>query len=123
MPTYLLIAFWLLIFTATHLPQQSLPSLHFSDKLYHAGAFSGLAFLLAWSLTARRIALRKMTLIVVLICVGYGVVDEWTQQFVAGRTCDIFDLAADCIGALVGLVAFIGWQKYGLPKFDQRIEL
>jgi VanZ family protein len=39
------------------------------------------------------------------IAVSYGAIDEYTQQFVQNRTCDILDLLADATGASLGLLA------------------
>jgi hypothetical protein len=39
-----------------------------------------------------------------LVVVWYGVVDEWLQGYVAGRSTDIMDFFADLAGAVTGLV-------------------
>lgn len=102
--TICLCLYWLAIFVGTHLPQSSLPSLRLSDKLLHAGAFAGLAFLLAWAVPTGK-ALRH-AMFVILIAVAYGCIDELTQKFIPGRTCDLWDLLADSIGACLGLAAY-----------------
>jgi hypothetical protein len=36
----------------------------------------------------------------------YGVFDEWSQNYVAGRICDVQDFLADTVGTVGGLVLF-----------------
>lgn len=99
-----LLGYWLAIFIATHLPAGSMPNLHWSDKVYHAGAFCGLAFLLAWALpSSHRI---KHACSVSIIAMGYAGIDEFTQKFIPGRHCDVWDFAADCGGVVLGLIAY-----------------
>lgn len=104
--TVLLIVYWLLIFTGTHLPK--LPVVHVpgNDKLYHFAAFVGLAFLLAWAIPTRGRDPRTKVVLALLVAMLYGVFDELTQALVPGRTSDIVDFAADCSGALLGVLCY-----------------
>ena len=38
----------------------------------------------------------------ILIATMYGITDEMHQFYVAGRVCDAFDVAADCVGGILG---------------------
>jgi VanZ family protein len=66
----------------------------------------------AW-LTARTLLragrpLRHAVLIVVLGIALFAVMDEWHQQFIPGRSMDVFDWLADISGATIGtLVAAV----------------
>jgi VanZ family protein len=102
-----LLAYWALIFVGTHLPKGSLPHLHWSDKLYHCGAFAGLGFLLCWAIPSSRFSLPRIVLLAAVLGIGYGILDELTQNFVPGRTCDIWDMAADTIGVLLGSASYL----------------
>lgn len=102
-----LFAYWLLIFVATHIPSQVLPRLGWSDKVYHMLAFSGLSFLLAWALPNRRGQWLSHLLIAGAIAVAYGCVDELTQMFIPGRSCDAWDVVADTCGTFLGLSAYV----------------
>ncbi len=107
--TACLLAYWLGIFLLTHLPSSAIPRLLWSDKVYHAGAFAGLSFLLCWALPTRlgsNARLRQM-LLAALIAIAYGSIDEFTQKFIPGRSCDIWDLAADAVGALIGVTCYL----------------
>ncbi len=104
--TLCLFAYWLAIFTATHLPSGSLPKLSWSDKAYHAIAFAGLSFLLAWAIPRRTYWASHLTL-AMAIAVVYGALDELTQAFIPGRHCDWWDFVADAAGAAIGLVCYV----------------
>ncbi len=101
-----LVAYWALIFFGTHIPKASMPNLNASDKVYHCGAFMGLAFLLCWAIPSSRFSLNKILILTASIALVYAVLDEWTQQFIPGRTCDIWDVAADSVGVALGLLAY-----------------
>ncbi|WP_164104134.1 VanZ family protein [Candidatus Laterigemmans baculatus] len=104
----LLLVYWILIFTGTHLPGSELRSLHVKDKVLHFGAFAGLAFLLAWSLPRRIGGVVPGVLVAAAVALIYGVLDEWTQGFVSHRTPSLGDLLADALGTLFGLLAYLG---------------
>ncbi len=102
-----LVAYWALIFFGTHIPKASMPSLNASDKVYHCGAFMGLSFLLCWAIPSSRFSLGTILILTASIALVYAVLDEWTQQFIPGRTCDIWDVAADSVGVAFGLLAYV----------------
>jgi VanZ family protein len=92
---YCLLIYWLS-------DQPSLPTpkwFEHQDKLHHAGAYFMMG-LLAWRCCKQ---LFSSTIILALVslsfCSLYGISDEWHQSFVAGRTADIADWAADTVGA------------------------
>jgi VanZ family protein len=45
-----------------------------------------------------------VSLIVVLLCILYGMTDEYHQSFIAGRTPDLLDIRNDTIGALLAMI-------------------
>ena len=102
-----LAGYWLLLFVGSHLPQEhaSIPVIGF-DKVIHLVAYGVLAWLLAWCVYAGE---KKPTASGLLglfaIVMAYGYFDECTQPPV-GRTYDLYDLAADAIGAAIALTAF-----------------
>lgn len=95
--------YWLLIFSATHLPSAALPATSLGDKTEHFIAYGLLALLLyAWlALTARPSVRRRAVLLTLVLCIGYAAVDELTQPIV-GRFCDYRDFLADAVGAALG---------------------
>jgi VanZ family protein len=102
-----LAAAWaLLIFALSSIPGAAFPALPliFSyDKLLHAGvyavfgAFCFMAVPRRWS---------KKTSVLVLIAgamaTAYGFTDEFHQLFVPGRSSDLRDVLADCVGGFAG---------------------
>jgi VanZ family protein len=100
------VIYWLVIFAGTHVPTTAMPSISVSDKLCHALAFCGLSFLLAWALPSHG---RRLTHVVWagLIALVYACVDELTQYLIPGRKCDLWDMAADGVGIVVGLGCYV----------------
>ena len=53
----------------------------------------------------------SLTAVVVAIAIStlYGVTDEYHQLFVPGRTFDVWDMAADAFGSVLGACAMLAW--------------
>ena len=100
-------AYWALIFTGTHLTHLPRGMPRISDKLIHATAFFGLAFLLAWPMRRLLRSQARAVFWTMTCCIVYGVFDELTQMLVRNRTADFKDFLADCCGAVFGVVAFM----------------
>lgn len=69
----------------------------------HFIAYYGLALCFYWALGSLSTTW-KGKLLVILLCVAYGVTDEYHQTFVAGRSPDAADLRNDAIGAAVAML-------------------
>jgi VanZ family protein len=102
----LLAVYWLALCIGTHIPKIPEPlEVGGSDKFMHYGAYAGLAFLLAaWWTSAGRLSLGT-AVILMAICLGYGILDEQAQDLV-GRDCDFWDWGADAVGTLTGLAVY-----------------
>jgi VanZ family protein len=74
------------------------------DKLAHGGLYFMLGLSLAWG--KRRIGAGVPGLLLLLMGVGYGALDEWHQSFVPGRYSSVGDWVADSAGVMLGLVLF-----------------
>ena len=103
----LLVVYWIMLFTGTHLPGSALKSIKYNDKLLHCVAFAGLSFLLAWTLPKQLFGRIPSMVLAAVITMTYAVIDEWTQAFVPNRTPDFNDFVADCVGMLVGFAAYL----------------
>lgn len=93
------------IFYLSHIPGDNLEyqmPLH-ADKIAHGLAYALLATASLHALTplAKKIGLAGVALIAVLICVIYGVGDEFHQSFVPGRSPSHADVLADFAGGLL----------------------
>lgn len=101
----LLVVYWLLIFTGTHLPRLPSTGIDNADKVQHFAAFLGLAFLLAWAIPASKKNVATKMTVAFLVAACYGVFDELTQGLVS-RSTDLYDYYADLAGALAGVVVY-----------------
>lgn len=113
----LLVAYWIMLFTGTHLPRVPMPAIRNLDKVQHFVAFSGLAFLLAWSIPTRAGGVWKKAGIAFLIAVVYGIIDELTQPFF-GRNRELADFFADCLGALFGVWSYLLLRRFLYRKIS-----
>lgn len=101
-----LAGYWVLLFISTHIPANALMAkIHQSDKVLHCGAFTCLAFLLAWAVPTNSARPLQNVFIAGLIGVVYAGVDE-LLQIPVGRTADWYDFYADCLGVCFGLTAY-----------------
>jgi VanZ family protein len=104
------IAYMAMLFGFSSLSRLPIPPGNLSFYDVHIAAYAGLA-----ALTARAAAkgMRDVSWRAVVAAIAiaslYGVSDEYHQLFVPGRTFDVFDLAADAIGSVVGASAVGAW--------------
>jgi VanZ family protein len=105
-----LAAYWLTIFTITHMPPRNLPKLGVSDKVEHFVAYGVLGTLLYLTVWAFRPEFRFTWLLVIVVAMCYGAADEWLQLAV-GRDCDFRDWLADTGGSIIAAVVltFVRW--------------
>ncbi|UCF66189.1 MAG: VanZ family protein [Acidobacteriota bacterium] len=98
----------IMIAVASH--QSSTPSLPgSSDKLAHFTAFGLLAVAWWYAFGIQNLSLRARALLAVTASTLWGVLDEWHQSFVPGRTPSAADVVADGLGAL--LAAGLAWLR------------
>jgi VanZ family protein len=98
------------IFYISSLHEAPLPE-GMSDKSAHWLGYAGFAIVVVRAVAGglpRRIGGRVATL-AFAIAAGYAVTDEFHQMFVPGRSADVYDLAADAIGAVIGTTACWAW--------------
>lgn len=123
-----LVGWFLVVFNLSSTPGNELPRLHIPhfDKLFHAAEYFLLSVLMVRAMDASfgmsskeeksfKAGLAKLSLLTIIISLYYSIFDEWYQIRIPGRSCDFFDLFADCIGIFTGV--FI----YNLSKkFERR---
>jgi VanZ family protein len=85
------------------------------DKVAHFGLYSVFAWLLArhgfgiagrWTSTA----------LAVIVASAFGVVDEWHQQYIPGRSTEYADWQADTLGAATGALAYGLFSRRRVPS-------
>jgi VanZ family protein len=102
-----LAVYWIALFVGTSMPSMNVPSFTLNDKLVHFTAFFILAFLLSLSiLYQNKYQILKNFYIVSAFIISslYGLIDEFHQIFIPGRSSDILDWTADSAGALAGVL-------------------
>jgi len=105
----LLALYWPTLFVFAHIPvPRVVREAGVSDKSLHFFMYLMLIYLLWFAVRGdekvnwRRAGPWWMLAVVAV----YGILDEWSQSFVAGRSCDAQDFFADAAGTLTGLILF-----------------
>lgn len=93
-----------MIFFLSHQPGDDLdlPSIPFLDKVAHFFVYGVLAMAILWVPSGQFKKARPLATCagVVLLCLAYGVTDEFHQSFISGRFVSGGDVIADVAGAL-----------------------
>lgn len=116
----IIVLIWLAVITFLSLmpgkdiPHSGLFGIPHLDKAVHAGLYAILAFLLVWSLHAKK---RSKFITALLFCVVYGGLMEILQVTIAvNRLASWGDWLADLVGALLGLFLFPYLRAYCFKK-------
>ena len=93
-------------------PDVELDRFHF-DKILHVLVYAGLGILFYRAYGTLQFPLNQTVLIVlsILSAAFYGATDELHQSFVAERQADLFDLLADIIGSICGVLIYSRFTK------------
>jgi glycopeptide antibiotics resistance protein len=102
MPQLIFIAYVLLVITLSLIPTAMGGSGLYSDKLAHFLAYGGMGFLAYMSVDSV-----KKRFYLFLLVISLGVVLEFFQLYIPGRSTSFFDIVANTLGA--GLGYFLGW--------------
>jgi VanZ family protein len=106
--TWFIILTVLLCLPGSVLPQESWLDKIYFDKWVHIGLFGGLVFL--WCGVAGKSknffkSVQQIFVWITLIGCVYGIAMEYVQKyFIPNRSFDVFDIMADTIGSIAGLV-------------------
>lgn len=103
------------IFFFSHQPgdQLNLPSIPFLDKIVHLLLYGLLAATILYvpSGDTRRQKPKTVCAVALLISLLYGISDEYHQSFIPGRDASVGDLAADLLGIIIVLAAWLHLRK------------
>lgn len=109
------------IFFLSHQPGNSLslPEIPGVDKVAHMAAYGFLAatMLLAFSDELKCTRPKRVLWLTVLLCLLYGISDEFHQSFVPGRSSSFFDVLADGAGAALTSALWYRWRRR-IAKID-----
>lgn len=111
-------AVWtLLILVACFIPGRDVPDVHVPliDKWVHLVLFGGFTFL--W-LCIRRQPVPLTGLLVFLASVALGYLVELVQGsgITSGRSYDLYDVLADSIGGLLGVLLYFGVRRFAIKN-------
>jgi len=104
-----LILYCLALFAQSSFPSpDSLPQWSGSDKLLHVSAYAVMAILFhrAYRTSKPEKGLRHVAWISILFTSCYGISDEVHQYFVPSRSADLWDVVADVVGSVFGVLVF-----------------
>lgn len=115
--------YWIILFIATSLPTEYIPSVGVSDKFNHFFAYMGLSVLLYFSFNLQNkfeIMNKYPAALTVIIAAIYGAFDELHQMLIPGRSAELLDWVADFVGAVAGVL--IARFLYRIFSKDSRAE-
>jgi VanZ family protein len=102
---WLLLMCILFVIPGSALPEQNWFADIQLDKWVHIGLFSVLVFL--WA-SAFDLGLPSYSWIVIAIAILYGLAVEFVQKtWIPNRSFDLYDVVADAIGSIVGLIVWL----------------
>jgi VanZ family protein len=87
---------------------------HIFDKAAHLGEFAGLGLFLmvAFRGTLPRASLRHVVMLVLIVGLSIGVLDELYQNLIPGRAVEFLDWVADTIGVTVGSLIAVAHYRF-----------
>jgi len=124
LPTGLVAGF---IFILSGTPGSEFPSINFpfADKIVHLGLYAFLGFVICRALTAplrttpQLVRYRYAIFVSIMICLAYGLSDEYHQSFVPGRAVEGLDVLADTLGGVLGAMTALLYRK-AVRSFEKR---
>ena len=95
---------------AEDMPKLGIPNI---DKLFHFVEYLILGVLLAraFANSSDKANFKLILLLSILITSVYGVLDEFHQRFVSGRSPEVFDIFSDIIGSFSGALLSMHKEK------------
>lgn len=121
-----LAVYWIILFVMTSLPTSISISVGVGDKIEHFGAYGLLSVFLFLALKFQN----KYSLLTdypatftVLIASLYGIIDEFHQLLIPGRSAEFFDWLADFSGSILAVIILqILFYKFEAKKEQKKID-
>lgn len=122
-----LVVYWLILFIATSLPSNYVPSVGVGDKFNHFFAYMVLSVLLyfAFSFQGKYEILNKYPAIMAIIIASfYGAFDELHQMLIPGRSAEFLDWLADFLGACFGVLVsrYVHAKLSSIDQLDRKVK-
>jgi VanZ family protein len=119
--------YWAALATGSLLPGGSHAPLHWDASLspelqdvLHLPAYAGLVVLVTAAWATRSRAGPLVITMIALVCVAFGAAMELAQSAIPGRTCSLKDGMVNAAGALLGILAVIGWRRLSVRRSARR---
>jgi VanZ family protein len=123
---FIALIYAVLIFIISGIPKITPPFLGFTleDKVYHFLEYAIFSFLLflAFFKSQRDFFRKNVFLFSSLIGIIYAYSDEFHQRFVPGRTYDLYDFLADCLGIILIQAILWGYRRWKIGNPALRSE-
>ncbi len=102
------------IFILSQIPGKDIPpTFPMADKLVHGVLYAMLGAAVTRFFYYRGVRnIRRILCWAVFLSTLYGIFDECHQLFVPGRSFEIGDMVADCIGAGIGSCLYLRYRRY-----------
>ncbi|MGQ9818555.1 MAG: VanZ family protein [Candidatus Kapaibacteriales bacterium] len=100
-------AILIFVLSSLHKPFVEINQFVWEDKLIHFLVFFAFGISLLLPLSSRILKSekeKKAILLVVIIGLLYGAIDEIHQSYVPGRVCDLTDWIADAVGVILAIL-------------------
>jgi VanZ family protein len=95
-------------------------SIPFRDKGVHFVEYGALAFMMTHAVCVTWPRARYALTAAFWLTVSAGLMDEFHQAYVPGRTADVYDLLADALGSICAIAFYrllsALWQRRGAPR-------
>ncbi len=118
--------FWILFIALLMLlPGRVIPTVHWDfisiDKAVHLFLFAVLVLMGLIAISNKKLKFLgpNPMLVSIILSIGYGYTIELIQSFIPQRSYDFADLAANCVGTIVGYGLFLGISKI-LPQIHAK---
>ncbi len=123
---FIALIYGILIFVISSIPQISPPFFGFrlEDKLYHFAEYAifSLLLFLAFFKAETNFFKKNVFLLSSLVGIAYAYSDEFHQRFVPGRSYDLYDFVADCLGIVLvqaALWIYLAWKGRRIATLDK----
>jgi VanZ family protein len=105
------------VITISLMPSNDITVATYMDKLFHFTMYFFLALLALVAFQSLR-----SRILALMFTYGLGFMLEWGQGFVADRTPSMTDNLANILGASLGIVVFLLWQKFSDSRLEKRAD-
>ncbi len=106
-----------LIVALSSIPGHSFPNVRLLsyDKLIHFGEYAVFSILLYRAAASLKLQDRFLLGLAIILAGLFGALDELYQLLIPGRDSSFADWSADQVGAVLGAISYIWWQRRDQP--------